>query len=97
MSFDVKSTHRGPILDSDIIMKTQDLFIAKNPVTESFGKYTFAYSYQIPGEQLLTYEEYLFTSKNLFELKQNVRKNIKKYTSLGINLLFADHEGNIGF
>ena len=43
-SFDVKFTHRGPVLTSEILKNAQVLFGSKIPVHENFGNFSFVWS-----------------------------------------------------
>ena len=95
--YELKYTHRGPLLDTDIIMHTQELFIGKNPLTEKYGHFSLNWAYNFPGESMTDYMLEVMTAKSIPALKASVRDKIKKYVGVGMNVHYADRDGNIGF
>ena len=97
ITHEVKFTHRGPILDSDLVKNTQDLFIGKCPLTEKYGQFSLAWAYNYPGDNMIDYMIELMKAESIPAFKTSIQSKISKYVSMGINFHLADRDGNIGF
>ena len=95
-SFDVKLTHRGPVLPSTLIKNAQVLFGSKLPVDEHLGNFSLAWAGHRPGESILDLQTALKQSSNLVEFKERAKK-MEEWRSSPLNIVAADREGNIGY
>ena len=51
-SFDVRYTHRGPVVAAGTIKNAQVLFANQIPIHEDDGEFSLAWAGHIPGEDL---------------------------------------------
>jgi hypothetical protein len=72
VKYDVKMTHRGPLLESGILKDTQELFSNRQPMDELYGSFSFVWGSSGAGETTGALLESLSFSKNLFEFHQNL-------------------------
>lgn len=53
IDFDIKFTHRGPLVSSKVIKNAQVLFGNQIPLSEDAGTFSLAWAGHIPGESIL--------------------------------------------
>jgi hypothetical protein len=53
VEFDLKFTHRGPVLDASILRNTQPLFSNRQPLDETYGSFSFVWGSAGAGESTL--------------------------------------------
>lgn len=73
------------------------MFIGKNPLPEKYGQFSLGWAYNFPGESMTTYIMEVMMAKSIPDLKASVQEKIPKFIGMGMNLHYADRDGNIGF
>ena len=96
ISYDVKSTHRGPLMESSLIKNAQVLFGSAIPVHEDFGDFSLAWSGAMPGETMFELHNSLVESKTVRYVEENLYR-MEYWKSAPINMVMADRSGNIGY
>ena len=96
VTYDVKYTHRGPLLDGKLLQNVQLLSGNQMPIHENFGDFSLAWSGHYIGESWFDVIDLLMNSDDLLQIKDGI-SSIGKYVSIPINVVLADTSGNIGF
>lgn len=97
----VKSTHRGPIIDSEVLRFTADLLfgVTVAKFADSSANYSFGWGGAYPGDSSLDLLDAVKNSKSVPEVFEKVEKasDEKGYTGIAVNLSIADNLGNIAY
>lgn len=96
VKFELKLTHRGPLLPAGLIKNAQSLFSAKIPVYETFGQFSLAWGGHYPGESMFGLTQGMARSRTLEELRTKVQA-LKEWRGPSLNIVLADNSGNIGY
>lgn len=67
------------------------------PIHESKGSFSFAWTGHQTGESILEMFTSFYEEQTLPAVKERMTKKIKQWTSVAINLVIADNQGNIGY
>lgn len=96
VEYEVKYTHRGPLMTASVIKNAQVLFGSQIPLSEQAGTFSLAWAGHVPGESLLSGLEYMTKSKDLPSFIEQI-KGLGTYLSVPQNIVLADTSGNIGY
>ena len=96
---DIKKTHRGPIIPYEHLqINSALLFGGQAPNTSHPGKYSFAWHGQYPFEMSIDKMSKLCDMPDLPTLFDYMDSSeMDNYRGTGMNMLFADTKGNIGY
>ena len=94
--FDIKYTHRGPVITSQIIKNAQVLFGSQIPIHDDLGSFSLVWASHYTGESMFALLQDMMRSKTLYDVKKGVRK-VKQWRSIPANIVMADKSGNIGY
>jgi penicillin amidase len=94
VEFEVKHTHRGPLIDSSFIRSLKQYSYI--PVKDEQGPFSIAWMGQYPGESMIKMTLGMASLKNLHEMKA-LHRSLNFWNGCSLNAVYADHEGNIGF
>lgn len=95
-NFDVKYTHRGPLISSSVIKNAQVLFDNQIPIHEDLGNFSLSWGGHILGESYLDLLSGMTNAKTLFDVQTGLAQ-IPKWKSIPTNVVLADSSGNIGY
>ena len=70
VKYDLKMTHRGPVLSSKLFSNAVVLFGSKIPIDESKGNYSMAWSGHQPGDSMIDLLETIFEEKTVPKIKE---------------------------
>lgn len=95
--FQVKYTHRGPVLTKNVIKNAEVLFGNPAPLKEGPGYYSLAWGGHYPGEPMVeAFLRILVKERNLVDLKKSIR-SLETWSSAPCNFVMADTSGNIAY
>lgn len=91
----VKNTHRGPLVNAELLRDASVLF--SEGVPKDFGGvYSLAWTGFSKTDKTLKYVKNVLTHKNIHSLIQTIDSE-PVYASVPQNLILADAEGNIAY
>lgn len=96
VKFEVKSTHRGPVISADAMNSAQVLFANQIPLSEDKGPYSFAWAGHALADNTFDVMEDVIESADLEEYKQRLRTH-KTWSGAPTSMVMADSRGNIGY
>ena len=88
--FDLKFTHRGPLIDKSHLSGGQPLFPTKVPLSdETDGVYSFVWGGAYPGESFYEASDLLSDCEDLFCVKRGIQ-SLKDWRAPPVSWLMAD-------
>lgn len=101
MDLEIKSTHRGPIIDVEVLRFNAALLFGGTvgKFADTTTPYSFGWGGSYPGETSLAFLDAIHYSKSLPEFFERMEKETEEtgYRGMAANLMLADNSGNIAY
>jgi acyl-homoserine lactone acylase PvdQ len=94
----VRFTHRGPLMEPELIYGAGVLFGGTMPEAKYSHFYSHMWGGMFPGESLLDIIQDMASGMGVRELMEKIEDNgADGHKSLAMNLVMADNSGDIGY